>query len=190
MQRDGSTLDLKIRRKIYNHIKDHPGLHERELSRQLNIPISTLDYHLHHLKKRELITTNSEGYNISYYIVGHISKFDKKIISILRQQLPRQIIIFLLINKYSTNKDICNHLTLPSNAVSFHLNKLVKLDLIDRNKIGREMIYSIINQENISDLIIIYRKSFLDDAVDRFVDTWLKLHPKHIRKKTDKKDND
>lgn len=45
------ALDLEIRRKIYNHIVNSPGLYERELSRALNIPLSTLDYHLYYLKK-------------------------------------------------------------------------------------------------------------------------------------------
>ena len=183
MEKRDSTLDLKIRRKIYNHIRYYPGLHERELSRRLKIPLSTLDYHLHYLKRRGLITTNTEKQNIRYYIVGHISAIDKKILSALRQKMSRKIIIFLLLNNNSSNKDICDHIGLPSNTVSFHLNKLVKLNLIDRNKTGREMIYSTKNPGYISDLIIVYRKSFVDDAVDRFVDTWFKIHPEHIKKK-------
>ena len=183
MEKRDSTLDLKIRRKIYNHIRDFPGLHERELSRRLKIPLSTLDYHLHYLNRRNLITTNQEGQNICYYIVGNISSVDKKILTLLRQKMARKIIIFLILNNYSNNKEICDHIGLPSNTVSFHLNKLVKLRIIDRTKNGREMIYSIKNPDHISDLIIIYRKSFVDDAVDRFVDTWFKLNQNNIKKK-------
>jgi len=44
------ALDLEIRRSIYNHILKSPGLHERELARVLDIPLSTLDYHLYYIK--------------------------------------------------------------------------------------------------------------------------------------------
>ena len=186
MDKRDSTLELNIRRKIYTHIKKHPGLHERELSRQLKIPLSTLDYHLHYLSKRNLIAKNIEGKQSCYYIVGRVGTVEKKLLSILRQKMSRRIIIFLILNNFSNNKDICNHLGLASNTESFHLNKLVKLDFIDRSKMGREMIYSIKNPEYISDLLVVYQKSFLDDAVDRFVDTWSGLNPKQISKKDDK----
>ena len=45
------ALKLETRRKIYTHILKAPGLHEREISRVLNIPLSTLDYHIQFLNK-------------------------------------------------------------------------------------------------------------------------------------------
>ena len=48
-------LKLESRKLIYNYILEHPGLHFRELSRELKIPKSTLEYHLSYLKKLELI---------------------------------------------------------------------------------------------------------------------------------------
>ena len=43
-------LNLENRRKIYNYIRDNPGLHLRELSRRLNIAYYNLDYHIRYLK--------------------------------------------------------------------------------------------------------------------------------------------
>ena len=37
--------------------------------------------------------------------------------------------------------------------------------------------------EYVSDLLITYQKSFFDDAVDRFVEAWFELHPRHLREK-------
>ena len=52
MKKDG-IIKLKTRKLIYNYISNHPGLYFRELSRELKIPKSTLDYHLTFLKKLE-----------------------------------------------------------------------------------------------------------------------------------------
>lgn len=175
-------LELQIRRKIYAHILKHPGLHEREIARQLNIPLSTLDYHLFSLKKKELITDRMDDRFTRYYISGKIGSKDKHIIAILRQKVFRKIIIFLILNPDSFHRDICSHVGLASSTISFHLNRLAELNILVRIEIGRGTKYSVGEPEHISDLLITYQKSFFDDAVDRFVDSWLEMHPRHLRK--------
>lgn len=178
-----AALELEIRRKIYNHILKSPGLHERELSRELNIPLSTLDYHLFSLKKRNLILSHQDGRYTRFYVAGDVSVKDKQIMNILRQRVPRRIVMFLILNPSSSHKIICNHLGIAASTTSFHLNKLVDFAIVERASKGREATFDIIDSEYISDLLITYRKSFLDEAVDNFVDNWFELHPKHLRKK-------
>lgn len=183
---ENKEQDLRIRNIIYNHILKHPGLHEREIARQLKIPLSTLDYHLYLLRRKELIVCKSDGHYTQYYAEGKISSKDEKLLGIVRQKVPRKIIIFLLVNISLTHKEICSHLGLAASTTSFHLNKLVSLEVINRTVVGRETIFQIQEPEYISELIIKYKKSFVDDAVNRFSDTWLDLHPKHLRKKKNK----
>jgi len=181
-------LDLKTRAKIYQYILKNPGLHERELSRVLDIPLSTIDYHLYFLKKRELIISKSDGHYTFYFVSGKIGIKDKTIFKVLRQKVTRNIIIFLLLKKEATHGTIKDEIALAPSTVSFHLKKLVDLEILKVKVVGRETFYSAIEPDYISDLIITYKKSFLDDAVDRFADTWLELHPKHLKKNKKKKD--
>jgi len=176
-------LELKTRRRIFTFIKKHPGVHERGISRHLNIPLSTVDYHLHYLTKRNLVATSDDGHYKKYYVSGDISFKEKKLLGTLRQKTQRQIIIFLLIHNERPHREICNHLKLAPSTTSFHLNKLVELGVLIKTEIGRETYYQVKEAEYVSDLIITYKKSFLDDMVDRFADTWLELHPKNIYKK-------
>lgn len=176
-------LALEVRRKIYRYISNYPGLHERELSRTLQIPLGTLDYHLHYLKKRNLIMVRSDGRYSRYYIVGSMGVVEKKILGILRQKTTRKIVLFLLLNPNSTHRVICNHLNLAPSTTSFHLGNLVNLEVLIRKQKGRESLFSVCNPETISDLLITYRKSFLDKAVDQFIDVWFELNPKYVRKK-------
>jgi len=177
----GEKIELETRQKIYNFIQKHPGVHEREISRRLNIPLSTIDYHLHFLSKRQLISPSQDGHYKKYYTTGKISVKEKKILGILRQKPKRIIIIFLLLNPNSPHKKICRYLNLSASTTTFHLNKLVEFEIINKFPIGRETIYYIKNPEYISDLLITYKKSFVDDMVQRFSDSWLELHPKNIR---------
>jgi len=173
----GKKLDLETRRKIYNFIQKHPGIYEREISRRLKIPLSTIDYHLHYLSKRKLITASDDGHYKKYYKSGKISIKEKKILGILRQKVKRKIILYLLLNPNSTHKKICEHLQLAASTTSFHLNMLREYNIIQKKVIGRESVFEIIDPDFISDIIITYRKSFVDDMVERFADTWLDLHP-------------
>ena len=182
-------LELKTRRKIYNCILKHPGLHEREISRQLDIPLSTVDYHLFFLKKKELITNRIDDRFARYYIIGKISTKDKKIIAALRQKVFRKVIVFLLLNPDSFHRNICGHIGLAPSTITFHLNRLAELEIIVRIETGRETKYHVEEPEYISKLLITYQKSFFDDAVDRFVDSWLEMHPRYLRK-TKKKERD
>ncbi|MCK4364704.1 MAG: winged helix-turn-helix transcriptional regulator [Thermoplasmatales archaeon] len=183
------VLGLKTRRKIYNHILRHPGLHERELSRQLDIPLGTIDYHLFYLKKKGILTVKSDERFSRYYVSGEVGIKDKKVLAVLRQKVSRKIVIFLLLNPHSLHRDICKYLGLARSTTSFHLNKLSDLEIILRIEIGRETKYYIKEVNHVSDILITYQKSFFDDAVDRFVDSWLEMHPRYLRK-TKKKERD
>ena len=177
------SMELEIRRKVYNYILRNPGLHERELSRRLKISLSTLDYHLYFLKKRNLITGKASGHYTRYYTSGKIGLKEEKIISALRKKFPRKIIIFLLTEKAATHKQICSHLGVAASTTSFHLKKLTDMKIISREETGRESNFKVVNPDHVTDIIISHKKSFLDDAVGRFVDTWLELHPRNIKKK-------
>jgi hypothetical protein len=54
---------------------------------------------------------------------------------------------------------------------------------------GKETQYQIHDPESVSDLLIVYRKSFLDTSVDRFVKLWLELNPDAMRKSRKKKEH-
>jgi len=183
------VLKLATRRKIYNYILKHPGLHERELSRRLDIPLATLDYHLFYLKKKEFITFKSDDGFTRYFITGKVGVEDKKVLTILRQRVFRKIIIFLLLNPLSLHRDISEFIGLARSTTSFHLNRLNDLGIVLNIEEGREKKYYVKETNHITDMLVTYQRSFFDSAVDRFVDSWLEMHPRYIRK-TKKKEKE
>jgi len=55
-----NILKLEIRRKIYDFVDKNPGLHVREISRRMDIPINTLIYHIKYLKKLDVTAPRHE----------------------------------------------------------------------------------------------------------------------------------
>jgi len=73
-------LELNIRSRIFDYIKNFPGKHIRELSRDLNISKTTLAYQLNILEKRDLIFSDSKITNLRYYPNEKISRKNRKIL--------------------------------------------------------------------------------------------------------------
>jgi len=160
------VLKLERRRKIYNFILRHPGLHLSELSRKLNIPKTTMNYHLKYIEKQSLVTTKSEGRYTRYYVANKLNEIDKKILNLIRQGIPCEIIIYLFSNPDSSRMKISKHLNKHPTTISFHLNKLMDRDIIENFPVGNEARYRIKNSEDVFDLLIRYGRNFFDDTVD------------------------
>ena len=176
------ALDLKIRRRIYHFILKNPGLHFREISRRLKIPRGTLDYHLNYLQKRGLLTAKPAGKYIWYYVRNNIGNDKKKVFSLLRHEVPRNIILYLLSVSCGSQIELSKSLEKHPTTIEFHLKKLLdmgiiepapvdnknvyvkfeKLWIIERAPVGKEIIYRLKNPLLIYDSVILYKKGSLD----------------------------
>jgi len=89
-------LDLEIRRHVYNIILKYPGLHFRELSRKVNLSAGGLRHHLKYLEKQEFVTKRIYKRYTCYYISNKVGNNEKELLHILRQDVPRKIVLLLL----------------------------------------------------------------------------------------------
>ncbi len=202
MFRKKDILSLKTRRELYAFLDKNPGLNFREISRRLNIPRSTVRYHLNYLKKHELIETKSEGQYKNYYTKDKVGTYDKSILQLLRQEIPCLIFLHFLYQTFFSQKDICKELDIPPSTANYHIKKLIDMGIIEeaqaingriypykkeefkdicfeRKPIGREIIYIRKNQELIIDayrVLITYKESLPNkeyiDSIIEFYDGW------------------
>ncbi len=96
---EDKTLELESRRKIYEAVKKVPGIHFREINRRLGISLGGIEYHLRYLEQHELIVSKQEGRYKRYYVVGKLGSKDKQLLALLRQQMPRRILMHLLLQQ-------------------------------------------------------------------------------------------
>ena len=153
---------------MYDFILKNPGLHERELSRRLNISRSTIRYHLYCLQKQEAVIKISEGKHNRYFAQQKIGNGDKKILQLLRQRGTYQIVIFLLACPNSSMRVIADYTEKDPRTISFHLKKLMKIGLIECVPNGKERRFKLNNEEDIYDLICTHGGSFVNDELNGF----------------------
>jgi predicted transcriptional regulator len=118
---------------IYKLIITNPGLHSRELSRQLQIPYSTLQYHLKSLDKQGIIQRERTGKFLYCYGLETLSIDEKKILFVLRNNTSKRIILYLLQYGRASQSELARHLKKHPTTVEFHLKKLLEYDIVKLN---------------------------------------------------------
>jgi predicted transcriptional regulator len=159
-------ITILIQRQIYGHILETPGTHLRELSRILNINLSTLRYHVDSLEKKGLLVSKKDLNLKTYYAAGRIGVQDQNITRLLHQKRFRDIIVLLATSPGMIHGDIATKLDLRLSTLSKYIKILCEHEILDSKKTGNEVQYYVQDTGRIIELLITYRKSFWDSFVD------------------------
>ena len=162
-------MNLGYQRKIYHFILNNPGVHLRRMSRDLDINIGTLRYHLRYLEKKRIITSKIDNNLKTYYIAGKLGVKDKVISSLLQQKRFRDIILSIILSPGTTPNKISEKLMLKSSTLSKYIRILEDREIIYHEKIVREKRYYVYNEKEIMELLLTYKQSFWDSFVDNML---------------------
>lgn len=164
------ATELETQQKIYNLIEKHPGLNLTKIAELLDINVPLLLYHLRILKKHNLISTEKEKGYTRCYVKGEIGVEDKKILSLLRQDIPLRIVLYLLERPFARHKEILERFDIAKSTLSYHIKKLINHNIIDIQSIGDEQGYTVINEKKIIQILIKYKPSRIALGLK---DTWV-----------------
>jgi len=167
------ALELPTRKKLYSQIKRAPGIHFRELKRRTKLAIGALQYHLDVLEKTRLIKVEKSGKFRRYFLTeSRHTESETITLSLLREESVRKIVLLLIEKKRATNRQLSRFLELAPSTVSFHMQKLLKSGLVEKRRTKKRTYFILVNPDESKALLTSYRKSFLDDLVNAFVETW------------------
>lgn len=171
------ALELEVRRDIYQLIEDKPGVHVRAIQQTLDLPYGTTTYHLNYLERQDLVTAKQDNGFKRYYATHKVGRRDKELLQLLRQKMPRRICAHLLIEPGMTHQELLERFDISASTLSYHLKKLVDAEIVVKDKKGRHNHYRVRERDDVARLLIAYRRTFVDDIVDRFVDAWTDVQP-------------
>lgn len=178
------ALELETRKKIYDTVKRFPGLHLRELSRQLGLSVPLVDYHLNFLEKYGIVAGISDEQYKRFYPkdpLGAEQKTDvlsadeKRIIALLRQRIPLQIVLFILKQGNAQHKEMVPFMGVSPSTLSHHLNKLQRRGILVKTAAGDERGYRLANEAQIARLLLHYEPP-PGTLVDSFAEIWEEFH--------------
>jgi len=167
-------LDLETRKKIYILIEQNPGVHVNTIANHIEMKSQLIDYHLQYLEHHDLISIDKVKGFKRCYIKGKVGIKEKKLLSLLRQETPLRIVIFILKNPYCRHRDMLNGLNLSTQKLSYHLKKLVIDNIVQLSSSQGLSGYIVSDEKEIIDFLIKYQPTRL---LTKVKDLWYDFHP-------------
>ena len=143
----------------------------REMQKALGIGTGVLEYHLDFLVKNGLLTTYMDGRKRRYYSAKNVSAPQKKLLSFLRQRNSRRILTLSLQPEGTDITEITEECGISKSTAMSGIRLLIREGLLKK----RNERYLAENPKELMKILITYRESYLDDVVDRFVDSFARL---------------
>ncbi len=165
--------ELETRKRVYDLVVQNPGVHLREIERQTNLPLGVVRYHLDRLQREGLIEPKEDRYFKRFFPRNRIPNVPTETFSVLRQESLRRLVLLLLNDPGATHQNLKNLLGVPASTLSMYLSILLKMNVVRREKRGRENLYFIVDEESVMKVLLVYRPSFLDKLVDHAISLYL-----------------
>jgi len=165
-------IRLENHRLIFDYIDRNPGTHLRRISRDLEVHLSTLRYHLDYLEDMKLIVGREEKNLKVYFAAGKLSPAGKRIAPYLRQKRFRDIILDIMANPSTTHSGVAGRLSLRPSTLSKYLKVLKERGVVEQERSGRERLFTVVNEREVVELLIVYKRSFWDTFVDNALDIY------------------
>jgi len=175
MERD-AVLDLATRRRIHDLVRDYPGLHIREVARQLGTSVALVEYHLPFFLDHGIFEAEQDERYLRLYLKAEggapsPTPKERRALGVLRSRIPLQVVLFLLDRGPAKHKDIAEALDLGKSKLSFHLRKLEAAGLVGKTDDGR---FQTLRPQRVTRLLLDYKPT--PDTLEEFAELWLSLY--------------
>ena len=176
------ALELESRRRIYEYLRDHPGAYPREVMTALGMHQGQVNYHLDTLEERGLIVGTKEDYHKRYFLPGTVPREQRALARFLKARAPRAALLALLQEPGLSHGALAQRVGVSAPTLTYHMKRLQAMGLVLRQPEGGEVRYRVAEPDKVVDALVTFQGALMDDAVDRFLASWLELHPRQLAK--------
>ena len=161
-------IESRVRIKLLVSLQ--PGLHLRELQRQIGLSFSSTRYHVDKLAKQgEIDRVEDNGYSRIY--PAGIDQRDKILLSLVRRETDRRILSSFLRENSLSQQRLIDLSKLAKSTVSEHLATLLMLGVVRTKAGGERRIFELTDPAKIDTMLNRYPR-LLSNATRRFIDLW------------------
>ena len=162
--------------RVLRFIQENPGCHLRQIKKQLEVSMGTVQYHLERLEKMGRITSGRHGLYKYYFPVGIFEENEKDLLRVLSQETAREILMVIIEQRNPTQTDIVNKIGISSASVNWHIGRLIGLKIIDEIREGKYKRYLLRgNPKYIVALLKNYYPSIWDKWSNRLAEMFLSM---------------
>jgi predicted transcriptional regulator len=161
------TSDKKSQ--IIKLVQTNPGIQYSELMRMSGMKNGVLSHHTRKLEQKGAISVQRTPRVTRYYPLG-LDKEETLLITNLRQETPRNILIALLEEEPLSFGTITNKVKRSQSTISLNLTQLIQDEIIESNFVNLKRTFKIKNRDLIQKTIGKYRPDIIEQASDRLGD--------------------
>jgi len=162
-----------VRDRLLAIVEAYPGLHVRELARQLDTSVALVEYHLEGL--RGLVELRADGRYRRAYLrgAGQVPATDRRALDLLRRRWPLRIVMEVLQQGPLRHADLADRLALGKSKLSFHLRALEEAGVLAKDATGATLVR---NPDRIRRLLERWRPT--PDLLSEYEEAWDALYGK------------
>jgi predicted transcriptional regulator len=130
----------RLRERILDEISSSPGIHLRELHRNLGCAMGALQYHVRQLEEQRCITSVKSG-NTRHFFPSQYSCDEQvlRLTALIRNPVVSSIIMKCLASGRTTQADLSRLLSMDKSLVSYYVSHLINADVLNTVRVfGRE----------------------------------------------------
>ena len=129
--------------RIFAYISQHPGIHLRQICRELGLAMGDVQYHVHRLEKGGRVSSTRRGLYRFFYPTGLFGEKQRDILSVLTLDTPRELLLHMLVEPGSDQDALVKAVSVSQPTVSWHLKRLIDLGIVRREQAGRTSGYRV-----------------------------------------------
>jgi predicted transcriptional regulator len=161
-------MSKPTRDRIRALVMQYPGLHLREIARQLDMSLALVQYHLPELVAAgQAKIVDEDG---TQRVFPRDDQSDPRQVAALRDGHRLHFALLMLDRGAMAHRELCGATGLGKSTVSFHLKRLIKAELVGRDGAN----YILANREATRALLESHKPT--PDVVDRFATMWADLY--------------
>lgn len=165
------VLDLDTRRAMYRLVCTYPGLHVREVARQMGTSVALVEYHLAILAEHGLVRSERDG-NLQRLFAAD-APVARGPFGLLRKRIPLHVVLTLLDAGPLAHGKLAERLGLSKSKLSFHLRKMEAVHVVRR---GHEGTYELVDARGA--LRFLVEQPPTPDLLQEFAEVWSRLYGK------------
>lgn len=133
---DADPLDDPLRERIYETVQQSPGVYPAALVDRLDVPRSTLRYHLRLLEHEELISEQAVD-GKRRYVTAEATAAERALSVVDEESTAARIVDQLARDGDATVSDLATRLDCSPATVSYHLDRLEDAAVVERERDGQ-----------------------------------------------------
>ena len=146
--------------------------------------MGSVQYHSYQPQKGGKITSTRQGLYKLHFQSGAFQEHEKSLLQVLNQETPREIILFIVDQRYPTQTDIVKKLGISAPSINWHVRRLIDLNLIDEVREGKFKRYKLRDNSIDSRYIVDLLKKHHPNLWSKWSSRWFEmfcLYPKPMK---------